>query len=355
MEQDIKCPKCDSSNVIFSKKEQIYLCEDCNYRLIPEKPFVKKSIFISYGHDEHISLAKKLKDDLISLGHDVWFDEQRLIPGCDWETYIEEGLEKVAAAGKNGFVILLLTPHSVRKPDGFCLNEVHRALGRNIAIIPLMVVDSEPPLSICRVQWLDMRECIPISEREERYNVKFEKILNAIEEGKISFDGIQQRLIKYLQPLEFESDIIYHTKKFIGRQWLFDEVRTWLDNNNSQKVFWITGKPGVGKTAISTMIANNFAEVVAIHFCKDNDVNKGEPKKIVKSIAYQLSTQLLDYQAKLNTLNLEEIEGYNPATLFDNLIVEPLSKNFSKPDKPIVILIDGLDEATKDGKNEVAN
>ena len=62
-------------------------------------------------------------------------------------------------------MVLLLTPHAVRRPDGYCLNEIARALSRGLRIIPLMVVVSESPLSICRIQWLDMRQCIPIMHK----------------------------------------------------------------------------------------------------------------------------------------------------------------------------------------------
>jgi hypothetical protein len=77
-------------------------------------------IFLSYGHDEHIGVALRLKADLEGRGHEVWFAVDRLQPGADWERYIEEGIEW-AASGK---FVLLLTPHSVRRPDGFCLNEL---------------------------------------------------------------------------------------------------------------------------------------------------------------------------------------------------------------------------------------
>jgi hypothetical protein len=118
----------------------------------PEKPFMKKRIFLSYGHDEHVSLSVRLRDDLKTRGHDIWFDEQRLQPGHDWEVEIENGIEHLAADKGNAAVVLLLTPHAVRRPDGYCLNEVARALSRGIQIIPVMVVESEPPLSICRIQ-----------------------------------------------------------------------------------------------------------------------------------------------------------------------------------------------------------
>ena len=95
----------------------------------------------------------------------------------------------MAADKTNSAVVLLLTPHSVRRPDGYCLNEIARAVGRGLRIIPLMVVDSEPPLSICRIQWLDMRECIPINEKEAVYRPRFACLLRALEENQLDFEG----------------------------------------------------------------------------------------------------------------------------------------------------------------------
>ncbi|OPZ58724.1 MAG: hypothetical protein BWY86_01418 [Candidatus Aminicenantes bacterium ADurb.Bin508] len=48
-----------------------------------------------------------------------------------------------------------------------------------------MVVESEPPLSICRIQWLDMRECIPIHEKEALYASRYERLLAALEEENL--------------------------------------------------------------------------------------------------------------------------------------------------------------------------
>lgn len=141
---------------MFSEKSGLHICKDCGHEFAiketfsTKEPFSAKRIFISYGHDEHVPLAEHLRDDLRDRGHEVWYDEERLKPSYDWEAFIEEGLERLAADRTNSSVLLLLTPHSVRRPDGYCLNEVARALSRGLKIIPLMVVDSEPPLSICR-------------------------------------------------------------------------------------------------------------------------------------------------------------------------------------------------------------
>jgi hypothetical protein len=56
------------------------------------------------------------------------FDAERLKPGRDWVHYIEDGLDWVSADPDAGLFLLLMTPHSVRRPNGYCLNELARAL-----------------------------------------------------------------------------------------------------------------------------------------------------------------------------------------------------------------------------------
>lgn len=355
MNETTLCPECKSENVVFSKKRGIHVCEDCNHEFTLEKPFVQKRLFISYGHDKHASLAVRLRDDLKRRGHYIWFDEQRLLPGYDWEAFIEQGIEHLAADKANSAVILLLTPHSVRRPDGYCLNEVARALSRGLRIIPVMVVESEPPLSICRIQWLDMRECIPITEKEALYLPRFERLLQAIEENKLDFEGSQQRLIKALQPLEFDAEILRHLSKFSGRQWVFEKVDAWLaENPPKQRIFWISGGPGVGKTALSAVLSSRYREVAALHLCKFGHAQKSEPRCVVTSLAYQLSTQLSEYEAHLALMDIERLAQDDASTMFDNIIVQPLSK-LTQPTRPIALLIDALDEASKGENNELAN
>jgi hypothetical protein len=200
-QENITCPKCTSEDVTFSKKKQLYVCPDCLHEFTIEKNIPQKRIFLSYGHDQYASLAEQLKTDLQNRGHEVWFDLDRLKPGGDWEAYIAEGLEWVSKIPKEGRFLLLMTPHSVRRPDGYCLNEITRALERQLTVIPVMVVQSEPPLSICRTQWLDMRDCVPVQERKEKYEAKFTRLMEAVEEDRIDFEGVQMRLIQRLSPL----------------------------------------------------------------------------------------------------------------------------------------------------------
>ena len=122
-------------------------------------------VFLSYGHDEHAAAAVRLKNDLEARGHEVWFDLERLRPGADWEAYIQEGLTWAAENPKEGRLVLLMTPHSVRRPDGFCLNELAEATRLGLEIVPVMLVSCVPPLSICRLQSRRMKPVISRSFR----------------------------------------------------------------------------------------------------------------------------------------------------------------------------------------------
>ncbi|MBM3298437.1 MAG: toll/interleukin-1 receptor domain-containing protein [Deltaproteobacteria bacterium] len=324
--------------------------------ILASSPPRKLRIFLSYGHDEHAELAIKIKDSLEERGHEVWFDEARLKSGRAWEQYIEDGLDWVAADQEIGRVVFMMTPHSVRRPDGFCLNELARAVDKGLAIIPVMVAWAEPPLSICRIQWLDMRDCVPLRQYAARFPDRFAHLVDALENA-VDLEGAQSMLMSGLEPLPFDAELAMHQPRFTGREWLFTKIRSWLGTRSRSRVFWITGAPGIGKTALSTMLFSQFREIGAVHLCSQNHDRKSNPRRLVKSIAFQLSTQLPDYAARLTSLrDFRELTrgDCNAETLFDRLVIQPLHGGFPNPDRTIAILIDALDEATKSGRNELA-
>jgi WD40 repeat protein len=351
------CPNCNSDEVLFSQKKNLFTCENCETKFEPPaRQSALLRIFISYGRDEYASLAERVKSDLLNRGHEVWFDKERLKEGADWEHYIDEGLNWVSKDASIGRVVFIMTPHSVRRPDGYCLNEIAKALGKSVPIIPVMLVFCEPPLSIYRLQYLDMQECYPPDDKPGSYVKQLERLILALEDQKLDFDGIQSRLLKTLEPISFSADISKLLQDFTGRQWVFDSVDNWLHDPEGSKVFWLTGAPGVGKSAIAAWVRDNRREIGAFHFCDIHSEEKRNPSKLVRSIAYQLSTQLPAYEERLKSLNMEGIvqEYHEAYTLFDKLIVQPMADNFPPPDRTIVILIDALDEATHQKRNEIS-
>jgi hypothetical protein len=152
--QAIRCPKCSSENVIFSKKRDLHVCEDCHHEFTPAKPFAPLRIFLSYGHDNNEALVRRIRGDLEKRGHDVWFDKSEIKGGHDWRRSITEGIVDSQR------VLSFLSKYSTRDP-GVCLDEIAIAIGVKRGNIQTIVVESEQevqPPSISHIQWLDMHD-----------------------------------------------------------------------------------------------------------------------------------------------------------------------------------------------------
>lgn len=118
----INCPRCNSTEVIFLPKKEQYFCQGCMQVFERQTEQHQLRVFVSYGHDKYLPFAQKVAQELEIRGHEVWFDEKQLKPGRIWESYIEQGLNWVSESKLNGRIILIMTPYSVRRPDGYCLN-----------------------------------------------------------------------------------------------------------------------------------------------------------------------------------------------------------------------------------------
>jgi tetratricopeptide (TPR) repeat protein len=356
------CPRCGDP-ASFSKRRNQYFCAECELAFgvdIEIPPLTLRTgnlkslkLFLSYGRDAYAQEVKALRDALRTRGHEVWFDEEQLGTGLDWEQHIEEGLAWCDR------VVLTMTPHSVRRPDGYCLNEIAKALELRKPIIPVLLVEvpQGAPTSICRIQYLDWRDAVPAAEKVERFHQRLVRLCEAIEEDKLDFEGGQQRLIRHLQPLNFDGDLQRHVAGFKGRVQLEARLRAWLADPAAAQVLWLTAAPGLGKSAVAATLSHRWAEVAAVHFCVAGHQDKANPARAVLSIAYQLSQRehMSLYAARLSNLELEREAHKDARTLFDTLLVGQLTKNFPAPPAPMLVILDGLDEATQpSGENPLA-
>ena len=313
-----------------------------------------KRIFLSYTHrDVYVSFALQLKSDLEEKGYEFWIDSERLKPGVDWDKCIEDGLEWTSTAGTNGHLVLVMTPQSVRRPDGFCLNEIARAVERKLHIVPVLLADCDLPLTICRLQYLDMKDCFPVEARNPRYLDKVGKLVQALENPTLDLLGAQSRLLASVRPLDFGAEVRGHCGKFIGREGFKADIERWLADDAGSKVYWLTGLPGTGKTALAAWLSVHKPEVAAIHFCRFANVYTCDGGTTVRSLAYQLSMQIPDYQASLlltDFAGLDKAAGNDPDTLCDELIVKKLPTYAARK----LMIIDALDEATVGKSNALA-
>jgi WD40 repeat protein len=289
-------------------------------------------VFISYGRADAEPLAVRLESDLTRSGFQVWLDKSQMRAGRSWEEQIERQILS------SQVVVSLLTPHAVRRPDGVCLDEISFARYHGRRIVPLMVRQCQPPLGIYRLDWIDFLSW----EDQARYEHGLLRLTEAISSDRDRVDGQHARLLGSLKPLDFGVEVSRLTRKFTGRQWLFDDIDAWL-RTGTNRFFLITGDPGTGKSAVMARLIDRHPSVCASHFCISSLSDSLSPFRFACSIAAQLATQLDDYRLALDTVNLENIETLDASTLWRRVIVDPL---FSLTlDGAVVIVVDALDEA----------
>ncbi len=301
-------------------------------------------LFISYGRQpqKYVNAVFRIKNDLEQTGHHVWIDKEGLSSGTDWEHILEKALLNQEE------VIFFMTNHAARRPDGFCLNEIAYAINQNKPITPVMMEEITPPLSICRLQWLDMTDLWDADDNidENIYQEKLQELLDILsDKKKLGFEGRQRKLANLLEPENFDHNISRHTKSFVGRQWIYDSINEWLQNQSAPRVLWLTAQAGFGKSAITGNAAHKLPHVAGIFFCQYDSVTRRDPVVMLKTFAYHLSTQLPRYNELINNINYDEFNKYSrsPRDLFQRLLLEPLSA-IEEPEENYVYVIDGLDE-----------
>ncbi len=307
-----------------------------------------RRIFISYGHNNYDHIAARLANDLRKENFEVFLDTDYLNLG-DWEEVIDNHIKSCK------WMLFLVSKRSVQA-NGYCLNELCRAGELNMTIIPVTLDESLTPLSINRLQRIPMHECIQAQQViESRYLENYKKILDIVTgNASLGFANVDIRLKTCLQPINNNYDLFNHYLNFCGRSRLFELFEDWVENGSSP-IFWLKGNPGVGKTAFSSALCWKFPETVcAIHFCKFNNSDRSDPKKIITTLIYQLARLIPEYMEYLSNLaDLEKIFDKNPSRIFEYLLIEPLANIHQS--KTRVMVIDALDECTWGGENEIGN
>jgi len=353
--EPISCPKC---NQPLSQVGQFWICPQ-HGQVSLDKPVVPMRIFLSYGHDSNEELVRRIKADLEKRGHDVWFDKSEIKGGDDWRRSITEGIVD------SHRVLSFLSKHSTRDP-GVCLDEIAIAVGVKGGNIQTVLVESEqeakPPASISHIQWLDMHDWKAWRDTgeaawEQWYQEKLAEIVSVVEsEESRRFAGEIRTLEEHLKPISSDSRVFQLLRKgLVGRAWLVEAIEEWRNAaDRSSRLFWIMGAPGVGKSAFAAHLAHYGRDkVIAVQFCEYDKPDHRSAHRIVRSLAFQIATRLPDYRKLLLTRpEITELDRKNSSELFDYLLADPLRHAIDGGRERYLIVIDALDEAGGDGRNE---
>ncbi|KAK6342234.1 hypothetical protein TWF730_001711 [Orbilia blumenaviensis] len=163
---------------------------------------------------------------------------------------------------------------------------------------------------------------------------------------------------QFLQSLEangaaFDSNRQQHDPRCLKdtRTNLLNEIELWATCDNGPNIFWLRGMAGTGKSTISRTVAESFSKnkiLGASFFFSRGDGERSRATKFFTTIASQLASSIAAFEEPLH----EAIHQLGPANIsqldfksqWTKLILKPLSKLDSNRSKPIIMVIDALDE-----------
>ncbi|KAJ3306663.1 hypothetical protein HDU76_004768, partial [Blyttiomyces sp. JEL0837] len=169
-------------------------------------------------------------------------------------------------------------------------------------------------------------------------------------------------LAKWLQPVDNGSDITKFKADYVSgtRIWAINQVQQWL-NDETSTLLWLNGGAGLGKSIIAYLVSENLPPrfiLGSLFFCKHDDINKNNAKRIISTMAFQLASKLPDLRLFLlkqkEKDNAKVARGETsaldmPSTAFKELILNGLHQ-IKQPQSDVVIIIDALDEVGKQGE-----
>lgn len=171
--------------------------------------------------------------------------------------------------------------------------------------------------------------------------------------------------------------------RFVPRTWILDEVIDWLDANR-ERLFLLTGDPGTGKSVLSAWLVDRAirdeAESPALervrqgwsvaYFCSERYVGSSvDPRAFIRDVANQLQSTLPGFAKALAGarrpllegtaivhgaasgdvagvhIGQMVIQGKTVEETFEQALETPLQSVMAQPAQPVLLLVDGLDEA----------
>ncbi|KAM6494515.1 hypothetical protein JOM56_010876 [Amanita muscaria] len=130
-------------------------------------------------------------------------------------------------------------------------------------------------------------------------------------------------------------------------------MRNWIDNPSAaERVFWMHGPAGAGKSAIAQTIAHAYSweHVAATFFFYRSDPSRNDGNRLFITIAWQLAISIPGIKEHIvrSLDNRPDLPRKDVETQFVELIVRPFQalKRISAHLPSPVVIIDGIDECT---------
>ncbi len=315
-------------------------------------------VLMVYQGTVHIDIVNRIQQELRNHGHEVQYDWDPS-ENTDQTLLMEKGFSWLSKDLDRSCMLLFMSVETVGRPDGNCLTNLYHALDRGIPVLSIRLDPCMPPLLISDRPCIEFSTIIPIEDHFDDFSQTVNALALILEQDdpdlKTMFENDQMRLIRLLRPLPFEGMIPGYLMRFSGRTELLNTLDRWVLDHDAPNIMILTGLAGTGKTAIAAWYAAYSPHAAGFHICRYGDRHMSDPRRWILSSAYQLSLYIPAYQQYLCGINLETIVSYyDNRTLFDLLLVHPFTRIHCEQLPPAVLIMDGLDQATRLGENTLA-
>ncbi|CAE6539658.1 unnamed protein product, partial [Rhizoctonia solani] len=197
-----------------------------------------------------------------------------------------------------------------------------------------------------RVMVRALRTCGARADTYERKaERKSEHLENGGQAGNSYYDSAEANIVH-------RRECVAHTREQVLR-----DLNIWKDNQDGEKVCWINGMAGTGKTTIANTLCSTLHqshELGASFFCTRSIPACRDVKFILPTVAHQLARFSSPFRSALLQVLDQDPEVYSkiPRVQFKRMILEPLQQVIRTLPTRTVVVIDALDEC--DDGNGVA-
>ena len=136
------------------------------------------------------------------------------------------------------------------------------------------------------------------------------------------------------------------------RKVLLKEITDWVASISAPgdvlrgNTFWIYGLPGIGKTSLAHSICASLddqEQLAGVFFCRRDDPELNEPTNVLPTLIHKLATILPPFRS-IVAERLRQNPNVTPGSMKPTLFVDFVRKLPGVPKKPLVLVIDALDE-----------
>ena len=200
-----------------------------------------------------------------------------------------------------------------------------------------------------------------LKEWEKREDVVLSK-LTGLERGFVDMENKLRKIheksvpsqVDQLSKFDFTGKIDKLCEKFQDgtRKWFLDKLSSWFNDENS-RVMILSAGPGVGKSLLAAKVCDLYKQrddLAATHFCDVKFSDSRNPKRILQSLASQMSENVEGFHDKLTEVLCREHSDDSLPDAFRVLLHDPL--HALNRDDPMLIVVDALDETKTDAKSD---